>query len=558
MNRTYRSKNYSSGSSGNHRRKAKKPGILALAVVLVLLIGVTAGVLALLKPGGGGNQPGVSPTATNTGSAVVDSDTFFEGVYVDDIALAGLTRDQAKQQVEAKQQEYVAASSVMITKDGQTALQLGMAETAYLFDTDAILDEAWKQGREGTDEERLAAIELMKTTPVKLVTTATIDPSALEQKVRDLTTPYTKAAVDATFVKYDMTKPEGERLVFTPDTPGEQVDANALWAAVKTAFETRAFGTVEMQVVPLPAAVTLASLQGEMQLIGEFESNIKNYTKQRRKNIELASATVNGKILMPGETLSFNQSTGERTAAKGYQKAPVDANGIEDVGLAGGVCQVSSALYNAAIACGPERIEILERNHHSLVSGYMSKGTDATVDFPNKDLKFKNISDKPILIIAYYDYDSKRSGYDYRMHAKFYGVPDPEGVTYALEGVTVKTIPGNKNRTDKRPSSAVKPGTTELIPAHNGYVVDVYLVKVTKDGKKERVKKLYTDTYPADCNVLAYYKEDAVPTDTPSASPTPDATLPPTEAPNTPKPSPTHTATPAPTESPAPTTESST
>ncbi len=543
MNRTYRSRN---SSSGNHRRKARRPGILALAVVLVLLIGVTAGVLALLKPGGGGNHPSVTATPP-TGNPVLDSNTFYEGVFVDDIALNGLTMEQARQQVEAKQQEYAAANSVTITKDGQTALQIGMAETTYTFDTDAILEQAWKQGREGTDEERLAAIELIKTTPVKLVTTATIDPSALEQKVRGLAAPYTKAAVDATFVKYDMAKPEGERLVFTPDTPGEQVDADALWAAVKTAFETRAFGTVEMQVVPLPAAVTLASLQGEMQLIGEFESNIKNYTKQRRKNIELASATVNGKILMPGETFSFNGSTGERTAAKGYQKAPVDANGIEDVGLAGGVCQVSSALYNAAIACGPDRIEIVERNHHSLVSGYMAKGTDATVDFPNKDLKFKNISDKPILIIAYYDYDSKRSGYDYRMHAKFYGVPDSTGAKYVLEGVTVKTLKGDSTKTRKVPSSAVAPGTTELIPAHNGYVVDVYLVKVDKDGTKTRVKKLYTDTYPSDCNVLAYFKEDAVPTDTPSASPTPDATPTATAAPHTPPPS---TATPAPTPTP--------
>ncbi len=535
MNRTYRSRN---SGSGNRRRKTRRPGALALVVVLVLLIGVTAGVMALLKPGGGGNNPG--PTATGTGGPDLDGSTFLEGVFVDDIALGGLTMEQAKQKVEAKQQEFVAANSVTITKDGQTALQIGVAETACTFDTDAIMGEALKQGHEGTKEEQLAAQERLKTTPVKLVTTATIDPAAVEQKVRDLVTPYTKAAVDATFVKYDVEKPEGERLVFTPDVPGEKVDADSLWAAVKTAFETRAFGTVEMQVVPMPAAITLAGLQGEMQLIGEFESNIKNYKKQRRKNIELASAAISGLILMPGETFSMNEKTGERTEAKGYQKAPVDQNGIEDVGLGGGVCQVSSALYNAAIACGPDRISIVERNHHSLVSGYMAKGTDATVDYPNKDLKFKNISDKPILIIVYYDYDSKRSGFDYRMHAKFYGVPDPTGATYVLQGDVVKTLKGDATKTRKVPSSAVPPGQTELIPAHNGYVVDVYLVKVDKDGKKTKVKKLYTDTYPADCNVLAYYKKDAVPTDTPEATATPDATAPaetsttkPTQAPTT-------------------------
>lgn len=539
MSQSYRSRGSSSKGS---RRKSGGSRITVLIVVLVLLVGVFAGIIALLNPGG--SSPvviGTTSTPGNSGNVSADTDKFYGGVFVDDISLGGLTMEQAKTQIEAKQKEYAGATGVTVTKDATTVKFL-VSDTTYTFDTDAVLAEAWKQGREGTEAERSAAIKNLPGNPVKLTTTVTVDPSALEQKVRELTAPYLKAATDATFIKYDVTKPIDQRMVFTDDVPGEQVDADALWAAVKKEFEERTFGTVTMQVVPLQATITKASLLAELQLIGTFESEIKNYTKERRKNIELASAAVSGKILLPGETFSVNEATGPRTVAKGYQKAPVDINGVEDVGLGGGVCQVSSALYNAAIAAGPNRIEIKERNHHSLVSGYMKRGTDATVDYPAKDLKFKNISDKPMLIIAYYDYDKTRKKYDYHMKAEIYGVPDPEGAKYVLEGVTVTTIKGDATKQRTQASNALKPGETKLIPAHNGYVVDVYLVKTAKDGTVTKTK-LYRDTYPADCNVLTYYADDGVPTPSPSPTPTPDATV----APPPPTPAPTQ----APTEAPA-------
>ncbi len=536
------------------RSKKKAQGLKAavFVVVLIALAGTAVGVMALLNP----DVDGFNPTPTvGAGSPMIDNDTFAEGIFVDDIALGGLTMEQAKQQVEVKQKEYIAANSVTITKDGQTALQIGMAETAYTFDTDAILSEAFQQGRQGTEEERQAAVELLKTTPVKLVTTATIDPAALEQKVRDLAEPYTKAAVDAAFVKYDIEKPKGERLVFSPDTPGEKVDADSLWAAVKTAFETRAFGTVEMQVVPVPAAITLESVQNEMKLIGVYETEIKNSKAARLNNINLANKAISGKILMPGEIFTMNGLTGARTEAKGYKDAPVDRSGMEDIGIAGGVCQVSGTLYNAAINAGPNRIEIVERRNHSVPSSYMGLGKDATVDFDSKkDIRFKNITDKPMLIVVYYDKVTSRK-YDYHEHAEIYGVPGDDPYSYKLVTKTVKKIP--KKVSDKPiyfASKAVGAGKIEHVGGRDGVVVDVFLYKVDKDGKEILVKKLYTDTYPATSDVIAYYYKDPKPTPTASPSPTPEATPAPTRtatpAPHSPTPVP---ATPSPSPSPEPT-----
>ncbi len=537
---TYRSRNVS---------KRKKKGIPALGVALVVLL-VAAGGVGFYVLSSLDANAGTSPLTSPIASAIAQvKGTFYDGVFVDDIPLGGMTMAQARAKVEEQQNALAATISLELTH-AKGNLMIGNTDVSYSFDTDAVLEQAFQLGRTGTKDEQNAAIEQMKTSPVKLTTKLTVDAFAVEQKVRDYAATLTVPGVNASFLGYDHEKPKGERLQFKPDTPGIQVNPDTLWAAVQDAFASKAFGQLAVVEEPLDAEVTVEMLQADLQLVEPlpftgfndkenarinkaneghtYTSRIRNDSKQRRKNIELANNAINGTLLMPGEVLSVNEKTGERTRAKGYQEAPVDQNGIEDVGLGGGVCQVSSALYNAAIAAGPHRTEIVDRDRHSLVSGYMPKGTDATVNYPNKDFKFKNITDKPMLILMYYE-----KGFDgaYYEHADIYCVPDPEGAKYKLYSDVVKTIPAKNSEPRKVASNAVKPGQTKLIPGHKGYVTDVYLLKVAKDGTETKTK-LYTDTYPAGGPVLAYYVKDPKPTDTPSETPTPTLT---------PSPSPTKT-----------------
>ena len=119
----------------------------------------------------------------------------------------------------------------------------------------------------------------------------------------------------------------------------------------------------------------------------------------RNTNIRLACEAINGTALMPGETFSFNQTTGQRTTSKGYRSAGAIAAGqsIEEVG--GGICQVSSTLFNAVARAD---LQIVERSPHAWPSTYVGKGEDATVNWPNLDFKFKNNTDAPIFVITYY------------------------------------------------------------------------------------------------------------------------------------------------------------
>jgi vancomycin resistance protein YoaR len=120
---------------------------------------------------------------------------------------------------------------------------------------------------------------------------------------------------------------------------------------------------------------------------------IDNY--DRTKNIETALGRLQGLAIKPGQTFSFNGAVGRRTAWRGYLPAPVLFQDKKSIQIGGGICQVSSTLYNAALLSG---LEVLERHRHSSPITYLPLGLDATVAYGYKDLKFKNTHPFPIRI----------------------------------------------------------------------------------------------------------------------------------------------------------------
>ncbi|WP_404451089.1 VanW family protein [Virgibacillus necropolis] len=131
--------------------------------------------------------------------------------------------------------------------------------------------------------------------------------------------------------------------------------------------------------------------------IGRYVTYFKKHNKERSHNIKLATEAINNYVVFPGEKFSFNKIVGERTEEKGYKKAPVIVKGelAEDIG--GGICQVSSTLYNAVSLKG---VKIVERYSHSRSVPYVPPGRDATVSWWGPDFVFKNMYNQPILIRA--------------------------------------------------------------------------------------------------------------------------------------------------------------
>ena len=155
---------------------------------------------------------------------------------------------------------------------------------------------------------------------------------------------------------------------------------------------------IEAPIQKTEAEITQTKLSLINTCISSFSTSFQSSSYMRANNIDVSVKAINGKLLLPGETFSFNDVIGERTKERGYMEAPVIINNKVESGIGGGICQVSSTLYNAILKAG---IQNIVRTHHSLPSSYVELGLDATVDWENIDFKFINTLDYPMYIEMY-------------------------------------------------------------------------------------------------------------------------------------------------------------
>jgi vancomycin resistance protein YoaR len=178
------------------------------------------------------------------------------------------------------------------------------------------------------------------------------------------------------------------RIVVSPSAPGLQLDLPATAKAIAAAAFSTDQRTAELVVrVAEPARTT--EIAETMGITGVVSSYTTTYggTPGRLNNVQLVARLIDGTLIKPGATFSFNATTGERTAEQGFQEAPVIINGELQNGIGGGVCQVSTTVFNAAFDAG---LPIDARTNHALYISHYPLGRDATVNYPDLDLRFSN------------------------------------------------------------------------------------------------------------------------------------------------------------------------
>ncbi len=184
-----------------------------------------------------------------------------------------------------------------------------------------------------------------------------------------------------------------------PGQPGLGLDvpqsaARVLAAASRVANRTATLALTEQQPERTTAIAQAMGITGTVGSYETFYGGIAN----RIHNVQLVAHLVDHKFIAPGATFSFNDTTGERSAAKGFLEAPVIVNGEVQTGLGGGVCQVSTTVFNAAYEAG---LPITSRTNHALYISHYPLGRDATVDYPGVDLKFVNDTRHWLLLRTY-------------------------------------------------------------------------------------------------------------------------------------------------------------
>jgi len=188
----------------------------------------------------------------------------------------------------------------------------------------------------------------------------------------------------------------GGRFEIERESPGVRVDEIATRRAVLVAAEGGRT-TVQVATSVDPPAITARHLRTIDTVLGTYTTYFPAWRRARTHNIIMAVNRIDGTVVMPGEVFSYNKIVGPRDKALGFRDAPIFRNGMLVPGTGGGVCQVSSTLYNAALLAN---MKIVQRSHHSSQVPYVSKGRDATVAYGLLDLKFRNTASSPIYIAA--------------------------------------------------------------------------------------------------------------------------------------------------------------
>ncbi|MCH8275096.1 MAG: VanW family protein, partial [Armatimonadetes bacterium] len=195
-------------------------------------------------------------------------------------------------------------------------------------------------------------------------------------------------------VRYD-----GGRVVREPEiTPFRLASARVSVAAAR-AVEA-GLTEFDLPIEAEPPRIASDVLDRITDVIGEFTTKFNAGNRNRSGNIRIAAERLNGQILLPGETLSFNETVGRRTQSAGFRLAGIYSKGRHEVGIGGGICQVSGTLFNAALLAN---MEIVSRRSHSMPVPYLSIGRDATVDFGSVDIAVRNNSDSPLAIVSEVD-----------------------------------------------------------------------------------------------------------------------------------------------------------
>lgn len=348
---------------------------------------ITAVSVLILAGGASGARVGYMYNASKNYSYIVYPD-----VAVEDIDLSGKTKDEAQSILKQKYGDIMLKKKIVI-KANDKSYSIDYSKLDAKYNIDEVVDEAYAYGKDFNLMKKYNLIKNPVPTQFRLKFTYNSEP--IKELIADIQKDNDKAPVNAAISMVSSGK-----FTITPDVKGAKLNVEKLEKEILDKINGDLTGDVEILA---PVDVVQASVTGDVlskvnTKVSSFSTNFSGSSANRVTNISLATKTINGKLLMPGDTFSFNDVVGKRTAERGYKEAPVIVGNKLDSGLGGGICQVSTTLYNAVIRAN---INSTERSHHTLPSHYIGLGMDATVDYGNLDYKFKNTLDYPIFLEGY-------------------------------------------------------------------------------------------------------------------------------------------------------------
>ena len=313
----------------------------------------------------------------------------YPGIKVAGVDVGGKTAEESKKLVKAQYIDFLLEKKIKITAKGKVFV-IENSKLVAKAEMDSVVDKALGFGKDLTEHKKSMLIK--EGASLEYDVALFYNEDYIKEIIRTIEKDVNREPVNGKIHKTS----EGN-MEIAEDLKGYKLRKDKLEELVKRNIGINDI-EIEAPMEEIKANVTAGILSNINTKIADFNTNFNSSSAARVKNIELAVSLINGKLLMPDETFSFNDCVGERTEERGFMKASVIVGDRIEQGYGGGICQVSSTLYNAILRTG---IKPLERAHHTLPSSYVELGLDATVDWNNIDFKFRNTLAYPIYIEGY-------------------------------------------------------------------------------------------------------------------------------------------------------------
>lgn len=384
-----------------------------------------------------------------------NSDKIISGIYIKNVNVSGLTKQEAIAKVNNELEKYMDDSLVLVHNEYRTEISLEQLEAN--FDVESAVNAAYSVGK--TKNIFKDGVKILDTmfSNINIDPVLNINENVLRERISGITAELPDTIIQSSYYidgnnlvitkgkkgyvvseskMFNICRNEIQKLSFigkeinieVEEQQPQEIDLNKiheeLYKEPVNAYYTTDPYTVhpsedgvdfkismeeaenllqqDQEEYVIPLKVTVPEITTKMigteafpDLISEFSTKYSQSQRDRTTNLKLAAEKINGTVLMPGEVFSYNTVVGKRTIDAGYKEAKIYVNGEVVDGLGGGICQVSSTLYNAVLYAN---LEIVERRNHQFVPSYAGAGLDATVVYGSIDFQFKNTRNYPIKI----------------------------------------------------------------------------------------------------------------------------------------------------------------
>ena len=413
---------------------------------------------------------------TTAGIYAEEEERIAQGVYIGNVNVGGMTAEEAENAVESYVQSVKDATITL--EAGERSITVPASEFEIAFSGENVVNTAMDICKSGNLIKRYKDTKDLENGTKVVEMSLTVDHTAVADLLDTQAANLNQDAVDYGLVR------ENSGFTITEGRQGIAVNVDESVSAVEEFFNGSWDGSDA--VISLVADIvepkgSMEELSKVTDLLGSYHTNFSGSTENRCENVRLATSKINGTVLYPGEEFSVHDAISPIDAESGYQLAGAYENGQTVESYGGGVCQVSTTLYNAVLLA---ELEITQRSNHSMIVTYVSPSMDAAIAGDYKDLKFKNNQDIPIYIEGYI------SGKD--LYFNIFGEetrPSNRKVTYESEIVSEED-PGTQFVATADPAGTL----TKTQGKHLGYVARLWKI-VTVDGVEESREIWNNSTY---------------------------------------------------------------